>query len=46
MTVIDENGINLTEPINSFILLHNMKNNNVSIKGTNGNAIIYKSDEK
>lgn len=46
MTITDENGFNIAEPINSFILLSNMKNNNISIKGTNGNAIIYKSDEK
>ena len=46
MTITDENGANVTEPINSFTLLHNMKNNNIAIKGTKGNAIIYKSDEK
>lgn len=32
--------------IDSFVNLYNMKNNNISIKGKKGNAIIYKSDEK
>lgn len=46
------NGLNIkliienNQTFDIFINLYNLQNNNNSIKGNNGNAIIYKSNEK